>query len=55
MHHKVTQEWAGDATQLVRVANSHNQYVFYVEESGALAGKDGMLPTLNRHLTSKNM
>ena len=42
-----------DATQLVRVANSHNQYVFYVEESGAIAGKDGMLPTLNRHLTSK--
>ena len=42
-----------DATQLVRVANSHNQYVFYVEESGAIAGKDGMLPTVNRHLTSK--
>ena len=42
-----------DATQLVRVANSHNQYVFYVEESGAIAGKDGMLPTLNRHLVSK--
>ena len=42
-----------DATQLVRVANSHNQYVFYVEESGAIAGKDGMLPTSNRHLTSK--
>ena len=30
-----------DATQLVRVANSHNQYVFYVEESGAIAGKNG--------------
>ena len=42
-----------DATQLVRVANSHNQYVFYVEESGAIAGKDGMLPTQNRHLVSK--
>ena len=30
-----------DATQLIRVANSHNQYVFYVEESGAIAGKKG--------------
>ena len=40
-----------DATQLVRVANSHNgRYVFYVEESGAIAGKDGMLPTQTRHL-----
>ena len=42
-----------DATQLVRVANSHNSYVFYVEESGAIAGKMGMVPTEDRHLTSK--
>ena len=42
-----------DATQLVRVANSRNQYVFYVEESGAIAGKQGMLPTDDRHLVSK--
>ena len=42
------------STQLLRVANSTNSYVFYVEESGAIAGKQGMSPTEPRHLTPKD-
>ena len=40
--------------QLIRIANSGNSYVFYVEESGAIAGKQGYVPTDARHLVPKS-
>ena len=38
---------------LVRIANSRNNYVFYAEESGTLAGMNGMAPSQPRHLVNK--
>ena len=49
---------AGEGTdsdlQLLRIANSSNAYVFYVENGGAIAGKQGMVPTDPRHLVPKS-